>query len=116
MTRGACLLLLLLSSWLFAQPGLRLNAAACRATVVADASREASAVAGEHLISQTATPEVARAPLLARLPLGHVLGVVEGPRSAHAWSAVVGDRRDAVRRVQLRRRLPRLGDDDPPWS
>jgi len=115
MTRGVCLLLLL-SSWLFAQPGLRLNAASRQATVVASAGRDASVGAGEHLVSQAATLEVPRAPLLARLPLGHELGVVTAPRSGWALPDALGDRRDAVRRVQLRRRLPRLGGDEPPWS
>ncbi|HYQ17819.1 MAG TPA: hypothetical protein VEQ58_18730 [Polyangiaceae bacterium] len=118
MTRGVSILLLLLSSWMLAIPALRASSAPLRAAVVAGSGDEARAAeSAEHVAAQCATPEVPRAPFLARLP---------SPQDAayrsrwHHWldraSFVVVDRREDVRRVQLRRRLPRLGGDDPPWA
>lgn len=115
MTRAACLLLLL-SSWLLALPALRLSEPSLRARVVAGGAREVSAAAGEHLVAQTAAVAVPRAPLQARLPVRQAFDVVGSAAKVWTLPAELGDRRDALRRVQLRRRLPRLGGDEPPWS
>jgi hypothetical protein len=115
MTRGAWLLLLL-SSWLLALPALRLSGPCRQASIVASDCRDVSVAAGEHLVSQTAAVTVPRAPLQARLPVPHAFEVVGHAAQAWPLPTELGDRRDALRRVQLRRRLPRLGGDDPPWS
>lgn len=116
MTRGVCLLLLLLSSWLWSAPSLRVHGLPSRAAVVADGSREArAAAASDHIAAQTAMPEVPKAPLLARLPPTTVHAAAPGPIRRWSLLARPGDRREALRRVQSRRRLPRLGGDEPPW-
>ncbi len=115
MTRGACLLLLLLSSWLLASPSLRLSEPARGAPAVASQQRETSVGADDHLLSQPTTLGVPRAPLLARLPVPRGIAIVGGANDAWSLPDELADRRDELRRVQLRRRLPRLGGDDPPW-
>lgn len=116
MTRGACLLLLLLFGWLLALPVLRLSEPSRRVAVVSSGAREAVVVAGEYLRLPSPAPVVPRSPLLARLPVPCRFDGVERPRVVWATPAEPDDRRDALRRVQLRRRLPRLGGDDPPWA
>jgi len=116
MTRGAWLLLLLLSSWLLASPALRLSEPARPAPIAANGNREASVAAGDHLLLPATPLGVPRAPLLARLPVPRGLAVVGSANHAAIFPTEPADRRDVLRRVQLRRRLPRLGGDDPPWS
>ncbi|HYP89147.1 MAG TPA: hypothetical protein VEQ59_13365 [Polyangiaceae bacterium] len=118
MTRGVSILLLLLSSWLLSIPALRASNAPLRAAVVASSNDEARAAeSADHTGAQCATPEVPRSPLLSRLPWPHGAAHAGLGRSwLDSGSMIVADRREAVRRVQLRRRLPRLGGDDPPWS
>ena len=115
MTRGVSLLLLLVG-WLVAVPALRVSAPP-HATAAASERREASAAAsGEQLAPQAATREVSRAPFLARLPVPNASAATAPRQVARRQAVGLVDRRAELRRVQLRRRLPRLGADDPPWS
>jgi hypothetical protein len=111
------LLLLLLTSWLLALPELyRATAPAPLAVVAASHDEVRAASAMEHLAAQSAMPQVPRAPLLARLAVEPPSAAPPRPAQASARSVRLHDLRAALRRVQTRRRVPRLGGGDPPWS
>jgi len=117
MKRAAFLLLLLVfGAWLLAAPAARVPE--LRETspgISASDGRARTAV--EQLALQSATPLVARAPRLVRLPIASVAV----PRASltftrQAAPEPVSDLRQALRRVQTRRRVPRLSGGEPPWS
>lgn len=116
MMRGVCLLLLLSFSWLVARPGLRLVAAPARAAVVASARGDACVAGPEHVAAQSATPQVEPAPLLGRVPATPPGTPGASSTPSCERPGCTRDLRAALRRVQLRRRVPRLGGADPPWA
>ena len=117
MTRSALTLLLLLASWLLSLPELRAATAPAPVAVVAASHDEARAgEAREHVAAQSATPQVPRAPLLARLSPLPIAEHAWPLRWQRAWGSAPHDLRAKLRRVQTRRRLPRLGGGEPPWS
>ena len=69
------------------------------------------------LLPRDSLTQVSRAPVLERLPV-----VVAAPAlpvsigSQAPVSTIEGDRSETLRRVQTRRRVPRMNSDDPPWS
>lgn len=114
MKRAARLLLLLLFSlWLWALPGARLPRLAHveRAPAVSE-QRVQSQV--EHVAPGSASAQLAKAPLLARLQAPPAF-CERAPFSELPRPTRLADRRAALRRVQVRRRLPRLPTGDPPW-
>jgi hypothetical protein len=115
MTRGALTLLLVLTSWLSSLPELRAATALAPAAVVAVSHDEAlSGEAPEHVAAQSATPQVPCSPVMARLPALPLSGKARCQGRQIAGSSPPQDLRAELRRVQTRRRLPRLGGD-PPW-
>ena len=69
------------------------------------------------LLSRSGLTQVRRAPLCERLSV--LLTALALPTSIvqRAFvSTVAGDRSETLRRVQTRRRVPRMNSDDPPWS
>jgi hypothetical protein len=117
MKRAARFLLLVLAGWLFALPAQRVQRVRGLARAPVAAAFEApTTIAVEHVVLETsAMPRVAAAPLHARLPAPSfkLLCAPEQGRSTARVSP--RDLRQALRRVQTRRRLPRLSSDDPPW-
>jgi hypothetical protein len=117
MKRAARCLLLVLAAWLLALPAQRVqHVRALTRAPVAAAFEAPTTSAVEHVVVETsAMPRVAAAPLQARLPAPsfELLRALEQGRPT-AWLAP-RDLRQALRRVQTRRRLPRLSSDDPPW-
>ena len=117
MKRAARLLLLLLTGFLLALPVLRVQQQVrvlVRAPIAAAFERKAT-TAVEHAVAESSAPRVAAASLQARLPAPQprwLSALVE--REPSVLSAP-RDLRQALRRVQIRRRLPRLSDGDPPW-
>jgi hypothetical protein len=68
------------------------------------------------LAASRPTAEVPRSPLLARLAVTWADAVP----SIHGWARSVDrglscDRRRELRRVQTRRRVPRMNSEEPPW-
>ena len=115
MKRAACLLLLLFSGWLLALPGARLQPAAARApTVSVNDGKVSPAV--EHVAAASAMPQVLRAPLASRLPVPLLAPLHEREPWLRAAAARPRDLRAQLRRVQTRRRVPRLSAGEPPWS
>ncbi|HXK19361.1 MAG TPA: hypothetical protein VNG33_16235 [Polyangiaceae bacterium] len=115
MKRAVCLLLFVLGAWLLASPAARVPELRAQPPgLSASDGRLRDAV--EQLAPQSATPHVARAPRFARLPIAP-LGLP--PRGAtfrrQAAHEPVRDLRQALRRVQTRRRVPRLSGGEPPW-
>lgn len=114
MKRAVGVLLLLFAVWLLASPAARVPhpSAAAPAASAHDGTR-GSAV--EHVVQRPAPAPVLRAPVWARLPAAPLAL----PRRAARWARGVvtpaPDLRAELRRVQTRRRVPRLGADDPPW-
>jgi hypothetical protein len=115
MKRAACLLLLL-AVWLLGAPGAGAPRVPTRtATVAQDEGKVGAAV--QHAVQQLAAlPRVPRAPLWARLPVLPETATRELVRPMHAAYARTPDLREALRRVQTRRRVPRLSSEEPPWS
>ena len=117
MKRAACLLLLF-AVWLLALP----SAGAPRpqlgpATVSVSAGKACLAV--QQVVEQVAAlPRVlpARYVAPARLPALPQSLPCEHVRSTHRVYACAPDLREALRRVQTRRRVPRLSSEEPPWS
>jgi len=117
MKRSVLWLLLLLASWMLALPqSYAATAPAQPAAVAADRDEARDGAAMEHVAAQSAMPQVPRAPLLARLPAPQLTTDPPPPTPARARSIRPHDLRAALRRVQTRRRVPRLGGGDPPWS
>lgn len=114
MKRAAQLLLLLLASWLLAAAPsarfARLTSAPPLSVVHEPRARESV----EHVVLEVATLQVAPAPLLARVPAPPPELAVDS-RWLAPHAAAPPDRREALRRVQARRRLPRLTPQEPPW-
>ena len=114
MKRAAWLLVALFSAWLFSRT-------AVSAPVDLKPSAVATVCAGKLVTSveQVSAPSapllVARAPLLGRVP---VVPPTFGVRRSWARVAAprIRDLRQAVRRAQTRRRVPRLSGGEPPWS
>jgi hypothetical protein len=115
MTRGALTLLLLLTSWLSSLPELR-AAPAPTAVVAASHDEAQSSEARDHVAAQSAMPQVPRSPVVARLPALPLTGQARCQGGEVARSSRPHDLRAELRRVQTRRRLPRLGGGEPPWS
>jgi hypothetical protein len=117
MTRSALSLLLLLTSWLLALPELRAATAPHPVAVVAVSHDQARAgEVRDHVAAQSAMPQVPRAPLLARLPALPMADDAWYPHRQSPCACRPHDLRAELRRVQTRRRLPRLGGGEPPWS
>lgn len=114
MKRAAQLLLLLLASWLLsAAPSARfVNVAPAAPPALSSEERARSSV--EHAVFEVATLQVARAPLLARVP-APLPQLTWHERLLAPQAIAPPDRREALRRVQTRRRLPRLTPAEPPW-
>jgi hypothetical protein len=117
MKRAAWLLLWLCSVWLLALPSSRLQQLqAPTRTDMAAASDGKTSAALEHVAAASAMPSVARAPVQARLPASPLALL----SSRQGWQRVPPSRppdlRQALRRVQTRRRVPRLSAGEPPWS
>lgn len=114
--RRALTLLLLFAVWLLAAPG----AAAPRvpaglATLSAcDEARVDQAV--QHVAPERAALRVGHAPLGARLPALLPLFARRRAQLIRGGGHAAPDLRAALRRVQTRRRVPRLSCEEPPWS
>jgi|GEM_PF-3939992 len=114
MKRAVGLLLLLFAVWLLASPAARVPRppAAGPALSAHDGTR-GSAV--EHVVPRLAPTPVLRAALWARLPAAPLAL----PRRAARWGRggvmPAPDLRAELRRVQTRRRVPRLSAEEPPW-
>ena len=117
MKRAASFLLLVLAAWLLALPAQRVLQVRVLARAPVAVAFEAPTTSGvEHVVVETsATPRVAAAPLQARLPAPsfELQRALERGRPSAGLSP--RDLRQALRRVQTRRRLPRLSNDEPPW-
>jgi hypothetical protein len=115
MKRAVFLLLFVLTAWLLALPAARVARLPAEAPGVSVSAGKLS-TAGEHVAAQHAMPHVARAARVARLP-------IEAQSPPHAGLALerlpalrpTRDLRQALRRLQTRRRLPRLSAGEPPW-
>ena len=114
MKRAVSVLLLLFAVWLLALPGAR----AARAPAASPAASAYDGTVGssvEHVVQQLPPAPMLRAPLWARLPAAPLAL----PRASARWArGVVGhapDLRAELRRVQTRRRVPRLSAEEPPW-
>jgi hypothetical protein len=112
MKRAAGLLLCLVTLWL-ARPMLQ-SPPLSSGPAQAGAVKHAQSGVDEQLLPSDPAPRVARSPLALRLsfeasvawsPLQRLASIDTPPRL---------DRREALLRVQLRRHVPRLGDE-PPW-
>jgi hypothetical protein len=112
---AAWLLLLLFSAWLFVLPGTRLPPVVAPTPAVSVSDGQVS-LAVEHVAAESVMPHVLRAPLWARLPVPSF----EPLREREPWLRIATqeptDLRAALRRVQTRRRVPRLSTGEPPWS
>ena len=116
MKRAAFLLLFVLGAWLLAAPAARVPELRAQPSEVS-ASDGKAGVAVEQLAPQPATPLVARAPRSARLPIAPIAPLPRGATfRRQAAHEPVRDLRQALRRVQTRRRVPRLSGGEPPWS
>jgi hypothetical protein len=114
MTRAAQLLLLLVASVLLAaapRGGLPRVVPATPLAILEEVRERAGA---EHAVLDLSTLQVARAPSVARLP-APLPELARGSRLSPPPSADAPDLREALRRVQTRRRLPRLTPAEPPW-
>jgi len=113
MKRAAGLLLLLFAVWLLTLPGAHVPRGVASPAVSAVDGK--ARVAVEHVLPQLTLPQVLRAPLWARLPAAPE--ALSGRRARWVQRAVelAPDRRAAVRRIFTRRRVPRLGAEEPPW-
>lgn len=113
MKRAASVLLLLFTAWLVTLPSAHVRALASPPAVSAVDGK--AVVTVEHVVPTFTRPLLLRAPLWARLP------AAPGPllRGSACWARAAAerapDRRAAVRRVFTRRRVPRLGAEEPPW-
>ena len=114
MKRAAGLLLLLFAVWVLALPGAHVPRGVASPPAVSAVDGKAR-VAVEHVLPQLTLPQVLRAPLWARLPAAPE--ALSGRRARWVQRAVelAPDRRAAVRRIFTRRRVPRLGAEEPPW-
>jgi hypothetical protein len=85
---------------------------------VTSASRVAHATAQSAVLAASRpTAEVPRSPLLARLAVtwSEAVASIQGfARSVEAGPLC--DRRRELRRVQTRRRVPRMNSEEPPWG
>jgi hypothetical protein len=113
---SAALRLLLLAAWLLVGQGAiapRTASAQARAQLGAAAAKRVDTAA---LPALSALPRVAPAPVLERVPIE----LATLPRMPPAWApasfAKPRDLRLELRRAQTRRRVPRLGSEEPPWS
>jgi len=115
MKRALCLLLLF-AVWLLAAPGASAPQPVGRVATVSASDEARVSAAVPHVAPQLALTRVMRAPLWARLPVvpSLVRRVLERRVSVVAGAAP--DLRAALRRVQTRRRVPRLSCEEPPWS
>ena len=117
MRRAAWILLLLLVAWVPTLPGARLQQLRARADApAATTTNERASALAEHVAARSATPRVARAPALARLPVAPLALLGEQESWERASARRPHDLREAVRRAQTRRRIPRLSAAEPPWS
>lgn len=115
MKRAVGVLLLLFAAWLLALPGARApRRLAAPPTVSASDGKAASAV--EHVVQQLPPPQVLRAPLWARLPAAPLALTRSRVRWVRGALQRAPDLRARLRRVQTRRRVPRLSAEEPPWS
>jgi hypothetical protein len=114
MKRAVALLLLLFAVWLLVLPAARVPrpTAAPPAASAHDGTR-GSAV--EHVVQQVAPAPVLRAPVWARLPAAPLALPRASARWARGVVARAPDLRAELRRVQTRRRVPRLSGEEPPW-
>jgi hypothetical protein len=114
MKRTAQLLLLLLATWLLlAAPSPRLPVVLhAEPASLADEERARDGV--EHAVVELTALQVARPPLLARLPVP-TRAVAHASRLLQPPSLAPPDLREEVRRAQARRRVPRLAPQEPPW-
>jgi hypothetical protein len=114
MKHAVGVLLLLLAVWLLALPGARVPRVCATPPTVSADDRAAGAVV-EHVVRQAMPAPVLRAPLWARLP-AEPLAL---PPACARWTRGAVERapdlRAELRRVQTRRRLPRLNAEEPPW-
>lgn len=114
MKRAVGVLLLLFAVWLLALPGARAPRAPS-AEPAASAYDGTVSCSVDHVVQQLQSVPVLRAPLWARLPAAPLAL----PRRSARWvRGVVGhapDLRAELRRVQTRRRVPRLSAEEPPW-
>jgi hypothetical protein len=115
MKRAVGLLLLLFGVWLLALPGARLTHAPVSAAVPAVSAYDGKVGSTvEHVVQQLAQAPVLRAALWARLPAAPLAL----PQASARWARGVVERapdlRAELRRVQTRRRVPRLSSE-PPW-
>jgi hypothetical protein len=114
MTRGAQLLLLLLASWLLSASPRALATHVARAASPAVVDEQRARATVEHAVLDVATPQVGRAPVIARVPAPSP-ELARDSRWLDAPSVSLPDLREALRRAQPRRRLPRLTPQEPPW-
>jgi len=115
MKRTTWVLLLLFSTWLFAVPGARLRSEPARAPTLSVSDGKVS-LSVEHVAANPVAPPVLRAPILARLPVPTLEPLGQREPWLRAVAARPRDLRAALRRVQTRRRVPRLSSGEPPWS
>jgi len=116
MKRAAFLLLLVFGAWLLAAPASRIPAPRTEPPAVSASGDKADAGI-EQLRPPSAASHVARAPRLARLPTAPFTLPRGSLRFARrAAFEPVRDLRRALRRVEKRRRIPRLSGGEPPWS
>ncbi len=120
MTRATQLLLLLLASWLLlVAPCARLPRVMSAAPPAVGTEERVRANV-EHAVLETATRPIVKAPLAerlraVRLPAAVLVALRVEPSFAPAHGVHVPDLREALRRVQTRRRLPRPTPEEPPW-
>jgi hypothetical protein len=116
MKRAVFLLLFVLTAWLLAVPAARVARLPAQAPGVSVGDGKASA-AVEHVAAQHAMPHVARAARVARLPIEAQSPPYAGLAFARSPALrPTPDLRQALRRLQTRRRVPRLSGGEPPWS
>jgi hypothetical protein len=114
MKRAACLLLLF-AVWLLAAPGASAPRAPVRVATLAQHDGKAISAVRHVVQPLAASPRVQPAPVWARLPALPPLTRPERVRPTHGAYVDVPDLREALRRVQTRRRVPRLSGEEPPW-
>lgn len=115
MKRALCLLLLF-AAWLLAGPGVSAPRVPAHAPVCAATDEAQVSAAAQHVAPPLALARVLRATLWARLPALPELRLRERGRPGVGRYGSAPDLRAALRRVQTRRRVPRLSSEEPPWS
>jgi hypothetical protein len=110
----ACLLLLVTALLWSGGPHAAASAASQGATSAAKSVRVTAQAAA--LAASRPTAEVPRSPLLARLAVTWLEATPSIRRLTGSVDRELScDRRRELRRVQTRRRVPRMNSEEPPW-